>query len=258
MSDKWSNLQTEFSNAVRNPEMTPPKELSPLKGGTLATKRFNVYRNNVALSLINILKDTFPVTGELVGPDFFHTMAHHFCAQNLPVSPVMYLYGADFPAFIKQYQPASTVPYLSDIAALEWARNEAYYSADGKPITIEGLGSYQEDEIPNLIFTLQPSLKLIQSSWPVVTIWEAHQQADTKETLESLPSQEESALIVRPHLDVNLRAISASTACFISYLQKRTTFGGAIESAVQLDENFDIPANLAGLFSIGAVTAVGL
>jgi len=258
MNGTWLHLQTQFSKAVRNPEMSPPKELSPLKDGSPATKRFNVYRNNVALSLINILKETFPVTRELVGPDFFHTMAHHFCAENLPASPVMSLYGSDFPAFIKQYQPADTVPFLADVAALEWARNEAYFSKDGEPITIDGLGGYQEDEIPNLIFTLHPSLKLIQSSWPIVTIWQAHQQDNNKDTLEALPSEGESAMIVRPHLDVNLRAISASTACFLSCLQTRATFSNAIEAAVRLDENFDIPANLAGLFSIGAVTAVDL
>lgn len=58
---------------------------SGLTGGTLppgltaqapdeAARRFAVYRNNVAVSLLAALADRFPVIERLIGPDFFAAM----------------------------------------------------------------------------------------------------------------------------------------------------------------------------------------
>lgn len=258
---QWHSIQSAVSSALQKPDLPPPAAVSKLKGNTLSQKRFNVYRNNVALSLINVLGDTFPVTKELTGEDFFTSMARHFISGNLPKSPVMLTYGDIFPAFVKAYKPAESLPFLSDIAALEWARNAAYHGQDAVPLAIEELAGFQEEEIPALTFALHPTLSLLSSDWPIVSIWHAHQQEEPEEALKNLGPLEKSAeqaLILRPHLDVNVQTISASALHFLKQLSKGRTFGESVEEAVKQDPSFDLPANLAGLFNSGAVTSISI
>jgi hypothetical protein len=41
----------------------------------------------------------------------------------------------DFPDFIEQFEPASSVPYLADVARLEMLRVRAFHAADADPLT---------------------------------------------------------------------------------------------------------------------------
>lgn len=255
---KWPDVQQAVSQALGDPQLAPPEGVSPHKDGTPPIKRFNVYRNNVALSLINVLGDTFPVVKQLVGEDFFNTLAHHFIKNHLPDTPVMIHYGGDFPDFIDSYEAANSIDALSDVARLEWARNTAYYGADAEPISIEILSGFEEQEIPNLSFTLHPTLTLMQSDKPIISIWSAHQQDNPLEHLKHLPVKGEAALILRPHLDIVVHSLPSDGFTFVKALSEGVTFGAAVEAAVAVNNSFDIPANLAGLFNIGAVTAVGL
>ncbi len=238
--------------------MDPPDGVKRLKNGAVPVKRFNVYRNNVALSLINVLRQTFPVVAELVGKDFFDTMARHFSRTHLPESPMMFQYGDKFPGFIKDYEPAQTLPYLKDVAHVEWARNVALYAKDQTSVAIDQLAQFQQDQMPDVKFDLQASLQLINSDWPVITIWQAHQGQGEQINLSKLPDHGQSAVILRPHLEVNVHQVDPITAYFIAQLQQGQSFGQAVEASVSQQTTFDISANLAGLFSIGAVTAAHL
>ncbi len=260
---EWPDIQSEVSRALQNSDAKLPDSVRSLEDNKRPLKRFNVYRNNVALSLINVLKDTFPVTEKIVGEDFFKTMARDFSRDNLPQSPVMIEYGAEFPAFIKNFAPAYSLPYLSDVARLEWARTIAYNAADHTPQSIEALAGFNEADIPNICFIIHPSVSLIQSDWPVVSIWQAHQREEIDESIRNLMNKEtgaksETALVIRPHLDVLIHSLSPSTYEFLSALKDVKTFGEAVEKALNIDPAFDIPANLSGLFSNGIVIVTHL
>ncbi len=259
MSDNnqsWATLESAFSKALQNPAESLPVGIASYEDGAQPVKRFNVYRNNVALSLITVLKDVYPVVMALVGEEFFQTLARHFSARHLPETPMMFQYGAALPAFIETYEPARQIPYLPAIAALEWARNEALYSADAATAKLEELTTYEEEDIPNLFFELHPAVKLVKTPWPIVSIWQAHQTENGEAQLSDLPDEAQTALITRPELTVWVTKISPSSAVFITRLQDRQTFGSAVEAAVEKDPAFDISTNLAKLFSLGAVTSI--
>ncbi len=256
---EWSKLQSSVSNALENLNADVPSGIKRLKNGVVPKKRFSVYRNNVTLSLISVLASTYPVVEEIVGDEFFATMAREFALSHLPKSPVMINYGEEFPDFLKSFAPAQELPYLSDIALLEWHRNTAYHAANAMPVKIEALGDFSEEDLPNLSFDLHPTMALIKSDFPIVTIWQAHQQEEPSNFLEGLNMQEgEAALIIRPELDVLIHQVSIGTFEFLQSLEKGLSFSLSVEQAIAIEPSFDIPANLAGLFNLGAVTGVNL
>jgi hypothetical protein len=66
----------------------------------------------------------------------------------------------------------------------------------------------------------------------------------------------EDALVVRPQLEVFVRALPPGGAVFLSTLFGGAPLAKAIEAAMAEREDFDLVANLAGLISSGAVCNV--
>ena len=79
------DVQDEFADALLSVATPVP---SSLKGAAIrrADRRFAVYRNNVAVSLVEALGARFPVVKRLVGEEFFRAMAHAFVSREPPLS----------------------------------------------------------------------------------------------------------------------------------------------------------------------------
>lgn len=115
------------------PLLAPDRPTPTIVGGPngkAAVKRFNVYRNNVTVSLIEALAATFPATERITGEAFFRAMARFHVRETPPVSPLLFEYGRDFPGFIARYEYAQSMPWLADVARIERAWLDAYHAAD--------------------------------------------------------------------------------------------------------------------------------
>lgn len=210
-------------------------------------RRFAVYRNNVMVSLIDALADTFPVTQELVGEAFFRAMAKLFVCAHPPRSRILAYYGQEFPAFVKTFPPAATVPYLADVARLEMLRVLAYHAADAVTLTLEEIGAALADVslLPELRFTLHPSVAVLPSKFAVVSLWGAHQGlGDISQVDTAVP---QTALVVRVALDVIVVRIDAATGCFIEQLRQGAALAEAAAVAGNEFAEFDLAASLAVL-----------
>ena len=127
------NFQAEFAGALLSTVRPVPAAVKGAAQGRVE-RRFAVHRNTVAASLIEALQARFPVVQRLVGEDFFRAMARAFVALEPPSSPLLFLYGESFAAFIARFTPAAPLPYLADVARLEYARGLAYHAADREPL----------------------------------------------------------------------------------------------------------------------------
>jgi hypothetical protein len=204
--------------------------------GSDPAQRFAVYRNNVAASLIEALADTFPVTQALVGDAFFRAMARVFVRAQPPQSPLLVFYGERFPDFIQGFQPASSLPYLADLARLEMAYVKAYHAADAAPLALTELAQLLGDEscLARVSFTLHPSVQLVRSRYAVVSLWAAHQDdaTSTSARLKTIDSQNaEAALLMRQGLDVAVIPIEQGAAEFIDNLHNHHRFAAAANTA---------------------------
>ena len=70
--------------------------------GSDAAQRFGVYRNNVTVSLIEALADTFPSCSNWSAKTF-HAMVGEFVRRSPPVSPVLAWYGDTFADFVAAF-----------------------------------------------------------------------------------------------------------------------------------------------------------
>ncbi len=252
----WTDRARLFSTAVRTPDEAVPQEIRKTNNQP-SLKRFNVYRNNVASSLRSAMAATYPVVEALVGAEFFAPMAQAYVADNIPSSPVLLEYGENFAKFLERFEPVRQLAYLPDVARVEWAFNESFHAKDAEPLTIQALSALDPQALNRVRFALHPSLRLIRSSWPVLSIWQAHQQDDPAAHMEKIadPRQSEAGFVVRPKLEVTATIVPVAAVEFLTGLSGGKTLTQAAEMITEA-EQADMGAMLAALFDAGVVTGL--
>lgn len=244
-----------FAASLLDPGRATPSVVAG-PGGKAATKRYNVYRNNVTVSLIDALAATYPAVQRITGVEFFRAMARCHVRATPPTSPLLFEYGRDFPDFIERYEYASPMPWLADTARIECAWLDAYHAADAEALTPAALASIPQQKLADLSFIAHPATRIVRSRFAAVTIVASNRGNGLKGRIDaSIP---EDALITRPDLDVTLRRLPPGGATLLESLMSGRSLGEATASALEASPDFDIAATIAGMIEAGAFTTCSL
>ena len=246
-----ADINAEFAGALLDASHDVPAAIAR-RGGCSPARRFAVYRNNVILSLIEALADAYPAICRLVGDEFFRAAARVFVTRSPPASPVLLRYGAGFAEFLKDFPPAGDLPYLADVARLEWAWLCAYHAAEADSLDISALAGLAGDVLPGIVLEMHPSLQIVDSPYPVVTIFSRNRGGDAIDGMD-LSDGRQDALVIRPGADVVLHHLPAGGAPFLAALHAGRELAEAAAIARDIAPEFDLASNIAGLFAAGAV-----
>lgn len=242
--------QRDFATGLLDPTHPLPQGIIA-PDGSQSVRRFSVYRNNVVVGLTDALRDAFPAVLRLVGEAFFRAMAHEYVRESPPRSSLLLAYGVDFARFIETFEPAATVPYLADVARIEWAWREAYYAEDAPSLEMTDFREIPVNEFPYQHLTLHPSLRIVRSTMPALTIWEMNtEKCNFRET--ALENQAQDALILRPDAIVEVRLMPPGSAEFLGALAGGYPVIDAAAHASASDPRFDLSTNIGELIAFGA------
>jgi hypothetical protein len=255
MPVNWSTQQQQMAAALLDPDHAVPSGIEAPQG-LERVRHFNAYRNNVVTSLSDALAAAYPVVTQLVGDEFMRQMAAVFVRLEPPRTPVLIDYGSGFADFLATFSPVSGLPYLSDVARLEWAWGRAYHAADHAPLGIEALANMDQSRLGAAQAELLPSAQLLAFDHPAVSIWAAHQQSDDAVDLSRIEAQPEWALIVRPAHNVDVRAVSEPLFTFLSALQTGKSLADALELIGETE--LSPPDAIAALFETGVLATFTL
>lgn len=245
--------QSAFATALLEPRSPAPGGLTTRAGADPA-RRFDVHRNNVAASLVAALAKRFPVCRRLVGEAFFDAMARIFVRSSPPRSPILAEYGAGFAAFVAAFQPAAELPYLPDVARLEFAVGSAYHATDALPMAIEALNNWPPRCWADLRFAVHPAVRTVPSRHPIVAIWRTNTFDRDVSSVDA--GAAEDALVTRPQLQVDVRALRPGGSAFAEALSQGQSLAAADAAATAADARFELTAGLADLFASGAIAGI--
>jgi hypothetical protein len=201
-----------------------------------------VHRNNVMSGLIKVLAARFPVVRRLLGEESFLEKVRRFIAVEPPRSPLLLDYGDAFPEFLRRF--GDDIGCIADVADLEVARVKAYHAADAAALPPQAFAALPAERLAGLRLSLHPSVALLQSQFPIVSVWHAHQQLGDATLRQPRP---EAALIARPMLEVEVRNLPPGGFAFLSALSRAATMAEAAEAAMDAAPDFDLAVNLAVL-----------
>jgi hypothetical protein len=247
----FADRQADFARALLDPHKPAPAGLVG-PDGRPSEMRFAVYRNNVVVGLIEILKAAYPVVHRLVGEEFFAAMARLYVMAEPPASPIMLDYGAGFPGFIGCFEPAAALAYLPDVARLERAWVETYHAAEASPLPPWALGQVPPGDIPTIRLVLHPSVRIVRSVFPIVGIWQANIDGNDLGSVD-LDEGGDDALIVRPEAEVEVRRLPAGAATFMEALQAGAPIDDAVKEGLSISPRFDLADALRGMIEANII-----
>lgn len=249
------DLQSRFRAAVLSGDDRPLAALLAhgLDPAIPMARRIAVHRNTYFGSLTEALAAAYPVTEKLTGPAFFALAARAFIDANPPAKPDLAAYGGGFGDFLDAFPPASSVPYLGDVARLEWALVEATFAAEADPLDPAALAQVPPDHVAGLVFTFHPSARLVQCRWAAHSVWLAHRSDPP--TLVDPAAEGQAVLLVRPADRMQTERLSQGEAALIAALMSDENLGGAAAAALGEEPGLDLSAALGRLLRIGAIIA---
>lgn len=237
----WSDWQAELLERIADPSLSA--ETAP----ALNPAGLAVYRNNYRVGLIDTMAFIYPVCRQLVGGDFFTGLARVFIGGHPSLSGNLHLYGAAFGDFVAGFEHARELPYLADVARLEWRVHRAYYAADAAPADSAALAAFPQQRWGELKLRPLPDVAALLSPWPAASIWLAHQRQPVELNVD-LHSQPEAMLIYCLQGRVQVEIVGAGLAALLQAFRDGATLEAAVEQALAAEAGFDLQAGLLRLF----------
>ena len=227
-----SEIQTRMRDAILAREEKPLDDIL----GPTAT-RFEIHRRHFISSITAALEKTFPAVVSLVDRRFFGYVADSFIRSKPPLSPCLSEYGAELPEFLADFPACANLPYLADVARLEWAIHAAYHAADS---------SISHESI------FDPSVHHFSSRFPVHQIWNvALGRAEGPVDLSAGPAH---LMIHRRGDDVSIEILSETEFRFHRALVECGDIALVAHAASELYPGFDIGATIGRLRNRNVLT----
>ena len=217
--------------------------------GVPPADRLDIHRNTRALTLTQVLADSFPAVHTLVGDGFFKYAAAQFIAAHPPRSGSLLDYGADFPAFLDAFPAARQVTYLADVARLEWARQACANGPDSVPLDPHVLSELTGEQAASARLGLHANHRLVHSDHPIHDIWLACQPDDEDAAQVDLAAGGQAVLVIRPDLELLMWPLTAGEAALVDAFARSLPLMAAFQAALAADPAFDLQAGLTTLLT---------
>jgi len=238
-------LQASFAAALRDESATC---------AVLPRENLSIYRNNAAINFRSALASSFPVLRRRVGDDYFRQLAMRYRQRHPSRSGDLHWVGTGFAAFLAEELQGTEYAWLADLARLEWSREEAAVTMTHAAISVDALARFAPEQLEHLVFSLQPSLRLHASDFPIFSIWTAN-QVDNAPPVDQSMAGECGMVLIR--IDgVEVRRLEARVFSYLSALAAGAPLGEAV-SIAGLDQPALVHA-LAFVFQEALVCAVTL
>lgn len=216
-----------------------------------------VYRHNSFASLTVALEDVYPVVARLVGEGFFHYAADAYIRQHPSTSGDLHDFGDSLASFLADFPPAATLPYLPDVARLEWAYHRVFHAAEHDPLSLADLAAVPAEQHAALHFSLHPATWLLESTYPVLRIWQANQpEADAPPV--SLAEGGDRLLVLRNGLEIEFKRLGAGEYRLLHAFAAGRSLLAASDEAVAAEAGLDLAAILTQHVQLGTLAAFRL
>ena len=236
-------LQRAFGAALVDPGRAAA--LAPQLRGPRPLERLAVYRGNVYANCGKALAGAYPIVCKIVGTGFFEGLAREYARAHPPESGDLNEYGARFAEFVAAFPHTQDLPYLPDVARMEWLAHRAYYAADVAPLAPARFAGLPTDACAMLRPVLAPACALLESPWPLARIWEVHQEDYAGKIAVDLDAGPDRILVHRPGWRVQVSPLAPGEYRFLAAARDGAALGEALEAALSAVPGFDASTALA-------------
>lgn len=225
-----------------------------IRAGALpAARRLEIYRHNVWANLRGALGDIYPAVKAIVGDIFFNHAADQFIRANPSRSGDLNQFGQTWAEFLANYPHAHELPYLPDVARLEWAWHQSFHAAEHTPLDLARLAEVSPDQYGQLRFQLHSSVRLLSSPFAIYRVWEANQSDYTGPMNVDWSAGGDYLLVHRNGVEVAVRLLTEARYRFMTALIAGADLEHTAELAMDSDSSFDLQGFLLESVQSGVI-----
>lgn len=203
----------------------------PATTGAAEALGLNIYRANAHAHAERALAAAFPVVCALLGDGGAVPLARALWHHAPPGRGDLAQWGDALPGFIGAEPAFADMPWLPDVARIEWAVHRAHH-ADGRSTDAATFERLVREDPDQLHLILAPGTAVITSRWPVLAVIEAHQPGgpDLAVVGERLRTESgESVRVWRQGWAVRTARLAPDDAAFEQSLLDGLSLGVALE-----------------------------
>lgn len=248
-------LETERCFLAALYDDAEPGPLDAIAGNGLEpAARLRIYRHSCSQTQVDALRTTYPGVLALVGAAFFDQSARGYRQAYPSGSGNLQRLGANFGDYLESLASLVGLPYLPDVARLEWCRQLSAVAGEAPALPPDAVTEQLLRTEASLKLDLQPSVHILDSRHPVLTIWR-YTLDPTPEGLQ-LTGAGEQVVLWREHGEVAMDTPDAASFACIDALSHGKLLASAHAAAQAIDPDFDLSACLVSLAGHGLLVAL--
>lgn len=246
------DIQRALAGSLHDSVAAPCAAQWLMGDAVLVEQRLAIYRANMAAAATRALGAAYPVVRRVVGEAFFDGLARTYRRLAPSTSGDLFEFGAAFAGFLAEFPDTQSLPYLADLARLEWAVHHAYGAEDAQPWDQQALAQVAPAEQSAIRLEWAAGTAIVDSRFPIARVWLIHQAAFDGEFSVDW-SVRECALVAREGLRVVVSALGAGDAVFVTKGLAGAALGTSAEAALAADSGFDLGHLLGRLMTSNVI-----
>lgn len=236
-------------------------QVQGLLDDTQTERGLHAYRANGHALAERALAAAYPVIAALLGADAFNQLARAFWHHQPPLRGDLAQWGDALPNFLLAAEDLQGLPYLPDVARLEWRLHEAAGAGDAS-LDAASFERLSHEDPDGLGLRLAPGTSLLHSGFPVVSIVLAHgaDGPDFDTVGQRLrDGVGETALVWRDGLRSRLTTVTTTEATLLEHLLAGCSLPAALTATAAgttdpLDLSIWLPQAVQGGLVLGVST----
>jgi hypothetical protein len=226
LQQSFQNYLQKFSDAIKT-------EIIHTKNVDVET-RLNIYRYAYYARITEVLAKDYMVTQNMMGMDDFSEYASAYINAYPSCYRSIRWMGKHFPLFLKKNKKDEA---LVEMAQFEWLLTESFDAANLTNLTFEDMTQIAEDQWPECIFTLHPSVRVMTCQWNTQALWDEYKNHEVIKSSEKLLLPK-TWLIWRKNLEIYFTELTKEELFVLNAISQKENFSHICEGLCDfLDED---------------------
>jgi hypothetical protein len=227
-----AEFQRWMKSRIRPTQTAPAPEAEELLNAP--EERLSVYAGGYLARMREALADVYEAVQFVLGERAFTELAQAYAARYPSHDYNLSFAGRSLPEFLAGSPIAQQLPFLPDLARLEWLVCRAFHAFEQPPLEPSRLAAPPPEAWDRLRLTFQPSLGVVASAWPIRDIWAARREPRGTVNLQ-IAGRAQRVLVFRRGLEVRCELLEEPECVLLEGLLAGRTLGEVCQALSQAD-----------------------
>jgi hypothetical protein len=253
MPPSLAEIQDALARSILGADVSPARPYASVPAGVDLDARLSAYTDGYPARILESLREVFPATAKILGESSFQALVgryrHHVPAGWCNLGRI----GERLATHLRTDPLTNELPFLPDLAQLEWAVIECFHAEQVEPFDVSQCGEWGMDDWARARIVFQPGTTIVSSEWPIRALRAARDLERTEIDVD-LIDRPEHVWIHRRGLDVSTRCVDTTEAGALVRLLAGATLGEVMAELTSANAGPEaVVALFAGWASAGLV-----